>query len=376
MATNNWVGGSGDWGTASLWSAGTIANAATTTADITAAGTYTVSIGGGETFAIGQGTLDNANATPAGRLQRRRPEPVRRRVSTSRRAPWPWPALWRAARSTWPGGTLFALGGTLADMTVIGPLAVTVPYAVLTLADGTSVRGTVAGQQGTIAVTGAGIGFADATAALTDTLLELGSATGNYYYGQLRLDGALQVGTQSTLEVLGDHTDITVSDPSDQFGDAIVNTGVFALAGTGDIFGGQLAAFDNSGTVILGASDTLDLTLTAADGSLLPSASFANTGTIVLGAGAVLAIDGNIDAAALGTIQNNGGTLALSGSFDNTGHTLTSSPGGAFADVGARRHVRRWRDRSGRRRAGVCRRHPGRRRRRLRHPDRGGPDSC
>lgn len=103
---------------------------------------------------------------------------------------------------------------------------------------------------------------------------------------------------------------LLISDPN-----ATLNTG-FLTIGSGGL--------NNAGTLAIGASGSVVV------GTASGSGSFANTGTITLGSGARLTLYANISTSALAQVQSTGGMVALQGTLDNTGATLTAAPFGAL----------------------------------------------
>ena len=168
--------------------AGTVASGPATTADITAAGSYDVSIGPGETYAVGGGTLDGATATLT--IDYSAELDLSGGVLAQQAGTLALEGTLADGTLDLAGGSVFDGAGTLAGMTVIGALTVAAYGDALSISNGIAIRGTAAGQQGTIDVTEGSINFRDSET-LTDALLTFGTATGEYDFGGFNVAGTL-----------------------------------------------------------------------------------------------------------------------------------------------------------------------------------------
>src|SRR5262249_40116092 len=110
---------------------------------------------------------------------------------------------------------------------------------------------------------------------------------------------------------------------SNQPGDGIVNEGVInADAANSEFFISPLN-FTNAGAINVSNGDSL----------FIQSQSWSNSGTITVGAGSSLHLGGNISDPQLAGITNNGGTIYIDGTLDNTGQSLTVGAGSALGNV-------------------------------------------
>ncbi len=218
------------------------------------------------------------------------------------------------------GGKLAVQSGTFDAVTYAGRLDLSAlgTLATLDVVNGLSV------QAGTVDVTGAGdtLQFLDSET-LDHLTLNLGSAAGSD--AALRGDptGTLALGPDTVLNGAGGQ--MTVS------ADAFVNQGRIAEAGgvlgisatttltnAGTIVVGgtasgatlQAANLSNSGSIAIGAGDTLVLQSVTYDGQPAP-AGFTNTGTIQMTPGSELVLDTSTTLARLGAVGGSGGTLEI-----------------------------------------------------------------
>lgn len=106
-------------------------------------------------------------------------------------------------------------------------------------------------------------------------------------------------------------------------GPTFSNSGAISVSGGNAIIGSRAVSWLNAGTITFAAGSTGSI----GSGN---SASWVNTGTISVASGATLDVDGAYSTKQLESIINNGGTIGIDGSLNNTGATLTVGAGSAF----------------------------------------------
>jgi hypothetical protein len=218
-----------------------------------------------------------------------------------------------------PGGNLtIGVGGTamLEDVSETGTLNLTGAAAYLRVREGLVLSGAAN-------ITGAGseLGFlgsqafgqaqvqlgAAGTAAVIDVLHDYSQQGGS----TLTLGTLLSVIQSGPLAAIGTSGDVT--------GDAVINYGSITAAVTGGTFALGGADFINRGLVAVSSGDTLAIT----------AASFFSGGTISV-SDATLSIGDSLTVAALGNLQLSNATVAVSGTLDNQGGTLALGAGSSF----------------------------------------------
>ena len=250
------------------------------------------------------------------------------------------------------GGTLTVAGGTFDAITYDGTLDLSTLGSLTTLdvADGLAVAG------GTIAITGPGdvLQFLDSET-LDNVTLNVGSASGTD--ARLLGDpaGTLTLGPAAVLNQAGGQVTVAAGTIVNQgriaaaagalgiSGSNFSNAGTIGLSGTATCLVVQAATLSNSGSIAIGAGDTLTLQSIYYNAEP-PPPGLANTGTISLAPGGELVLDLHTTLAALGTVAGSGGTLEIAakqawfasqtgGVLDLGGGTLEIGGGGAFSDL-------------------------------------------
>ena len=220
------------------------------------------------------------------------------------------------------GGTIAYAGGTLDGVTLSGPLDLSAANASLTIADGINFTGSTPGL---ILDTGAGssLSFSE-TQTLDNVAIIAGNSTGtaSLKAGELILDA---------------NSSLTVIRPDNTFSFAgLDNRGTVSIIDSSTF---QLTNVTNTGTVNIEGSNLFERglanagTLALADGTSLYASvvgAFSNTGTITVDSTSTLHIENDLTLAQLGTIDNNGGTVLISGELDLTGDTLDITAGSPF----------------------------------------------
>lgn len=218
------------------------------------------------------------------------------------------------------GGALSVQGATFDAITYAGTLDLAA-FGTLTTLDvvnGLSVQG------GTIDVTGPGdtLQFLDSET-LDHVTLNLGSAGGGDAALSGDASGTLALGSsQTAADVAGGQVNVSaaaflnqgqISDAGGALGIAatsLVNAGTIDLTGLATSAVLQAATLSNSGSIGIGAGDTLVLQSVTYHTGPAPS-GFTNTGTISIGAGGELVLDTNATLAGLGAIGGSDGTLEI-----------------------------------------------------------------
>jgi adhesin HecA-like repeat protein len=124
----------------------------------------------------------------------------------------------------------------------------------------------------------------------------------------------------------------------------LVNQGLIEFSGAPwvQIGGNAPSSFTNSGTIVAGREEVLATLQDFANAGLLDiigafdlniGRSFANTGTVALAAGGTFDLNARTSLAALGRIDNAGGTIGIGGTLDLGGGTLAVAAGETFGNV-------------------------------------------
>lgn len=262
------------------------------------------------------------------------------------------------------GGTLTAQGGTLANVTVLGPfevgddsfLTTTGTFAVQDAGGG---PGTITfGSASALKILGAlAIGQAGALGTITmandraSLLFDNGGTLDDVF-----LDAAGDLSGITATDaplLLGPDLIAVMNSPEFQFQGSFINQATITIAaGTTYVEGiAGIGTFDNQGSIGVGPA-SLNLrdgtfvntgAIEVAGGGTLtigPQTSLINTGAITLDAGATLARLDNTTLSDLtgGGIVNNGGTLVVSGLLDLQGGTMDIAPTGLFSTVDVTEH--------------------------------------
>ena len=167
------------------------------------------------------------------------------------------------------------------------------------------------------------------------TLASTGNGTQMSFFGAQSLSGAGQVlfGGSASSGVINGSGPLTIGAgisirTGTQGGSVspftLINQGLISAETPGKILSISPTSFTNSGTA------------QATDGTLaITAASWTNSGTLGVSGSGVLQLGGTFTSAGLGTINRSGGTINLTGIFDNTGATFAlTAATGSFNLVG------------------------------------------
>jgi hypothetical protein len=347
MATFSWLNAvSADWTTAADWNGGgSYPDAATASATIGVAGSYSVSIAAGESISVGAVTLSAAGATlaVAGTLQ--------------------------GATVLLAGGTLAVGGGTLDGVTLRGsfdlgdgvPIPIVGGYqqsGTTYVRDGLTAEAINTAPFGTLNVDAGMLAFLDSET-LDNAAVAVGS-TDDPVLGVIAENQAL--GTLTFGAGL-DVTTIGQAQFSGAAGSSLVNLGSITAGFNQSLHIGSLTVstnFSNAGLLTVGQGSTSDSsghevvsftgsfsntgTVSIDSGGrlvLLASSGFTNTGTVLIASGGSLEIDGNggvftlaqLDAMAA-AFPRVGGTVDMVGTWELGGGTLDTTDFGNVTVIG------------------------------------------
>jgi hypothetical protein len=242
------------------------------------------------------------------------------------------------------GGTFDFAGGTLADLTWVGPMDLT---GVTVMLDNVAVQaaedgpGTVTLDNTNLYVTGAGTldGMTLNASGNFDTVSD-----GPIYFPTA---GTVTLGSTAVLNAVAGGTDVVL-----QAATAVVNDGTINVAGTGEILAVQAPNFINANLVNVASNGVFLAGATVAYPTIPPGAfenagdiaiasdgtfdvgpnetSYTNLGTISFAdPTSTLELNGTATATALGNFTG-AGQLVVGGLLDNTGNTLDIGPAGSF----------------------------------------------
>ena len=308
-ATVTWIGGSGDWNTATNWSTGSLpgtndnvvigAGASITVTH--SSGTHTVSsVQSQQAFVLSGGSLTVSNTFQANNTFT---------LSGG--------TLARATVVMTNGFSLVASSGTLDGVTVNGnwDVGASVSGATLTVLDGLTINGTL--QVGN--PTNSNYGYINFSG--TQTLGGSGTvvfgdyyyAPAPYYYNSLRLANG---GTALTIGA-----GITVRGQNGAIGYSSVWGGPQNVAVTNL---GTMSCDVSGGTIIITAQPFSNQGLAQGinGGTLTLNGTWSNSGTLVESGGA-LNLGGSFSLAGVGTLNRTNGAVNLTGTLNNTNGTLT-----------------------------------------------------
>jgi hypothetical protein len=334
MTAYTWIGGTGNWKTASNWrpagpptatdtatisetgAAYTVTinsadvaqslteNSSSATVDdtgtLTLGGTFTLSAG---TFILGQGGTLSGGTTEL------------------------------------TGGTFTCDGGTMIGVTYDGALDLSEANASVGLAGGTVVNNAKGTGAGTINDTGSNSTlYLDNTQTFNNATINLGGTSKSVStleaYDPKGVGTVLTLGSNVTVDESGD---AIITDSGDA-GDGIVNQGDIKQSGTKSTLDFNGNSLTNSGTITAASSGgalTIDPTTFANSGTLaisngdavtIEASNFSNTGSITLASGVSLYLDTTVTLAKLGTVSNSG-TVYIDGTLNLAGGTLNGSTG-------------------------------------------------
>ena len=323
MTTFNWkTAGSGDWNTPQSWDLGSVPNSGSADAVIALPGAYTVTIAGGESFALDAlrlndtaavleiaGTLSfngivNVLALQAGTLQLENG------------------AIISGGTISQTGGAFTAHGGTLSGVVYAGTLDLSAANSALTLTgDTTFTPGALinlsggAFQNSYLYVLG--------SQTLDNATIDIGNGGyGNNYIVNQGTGAVLTLGPNLTIDLTGAVAALTGTDAP---GDGIVNDGTILAAQSGATFTIDATNFANDGSIAVSNGAFIDLT-GAPTAGLINSIAKTTGGTVRIGGivngGTITAPSGGVGGAG-GTLSGVGyiGTLDLSAA--NSALTLT-----------------------------------------------------
>jgi fibronectin-binding autotransporter adhesin len=354
-----WGSETGTWGTPNYWTPAGPPNASTAQAVIDTAGTYTVTVGAGDTYQLDTLVLDDANATLAvdGTLDF---DGTARTIALEAGTLTLQGGVIEGATIEASGGVFIFNAGTLDAVTYRGQLDIA-DYADVQSTGGLVVEGPSGTPGGTLAF--GNFSELDVTGGLTvGTAADHGSITLEDEGAALVFDdsetlnnavvtiGGFDEAIDSNANTLtfGANTTVDVSGSGQSL------TGSFVNAGTFDVTGGDTSFYDYSDSTVdnqasLRVSDaTLNIfvghfsnegSIGIGAGGLLnvdTGTSFASTGSLTVASGGTLDLQIALTLAQLessGIVVEAGGTLGISGSLDLGGDTLTLDSTGLFSDV-------------------------------------------
>jgi hypothetical protein len=313
-SVTSWNGTTGDWLTPSGWSAGVPAIGFD--ANVALGGTYTLSLGYGETGSVRTLTVSG----PAATVDINGTLTVASALSVT--------AGTLALAGTIVGGTMSAASGavqydsgTLSNVAYWGTLDLSANYSYLIDAGGLTLAGASGTGPGTVQLTGYGSSlYVAASDTLNNATINIGDTNTDSTLYLYNSGVTLTLGSGLTLQHVGTYAQIYLPNS----GDAIINKGTIAAGLSGGQFTVSSGAFTNQGTISVTNCDSFDTTSTTfsntgnvtVNGGTLSLGSWANTGTISLSAG-VLNLGTSSSGAwtGVGTIKATGGTLGLGGSL-------------------------------------------------------------
>jgi fibronectin-binding autotransporter adhesin len=311
MTTSNWnVSASGDWSDASDWSGG-VPNSSSDDAVIAQSGTYTVTIGSGESFTVGSITLNDANATLkiGGKLDLAN-------TLTLTAGTLNLTGTIDGGTIDTAGGTLNADGGTLAATTVQGTINLfTSSSDPLVVSGGLDMAG--------IGGTGAGtINFSQAysdlqfsgTETITNATFAMNTNVATIFdYGA----GTVTIAATTAFNQSAANTSVGIVGTGSDTGTVVNDGTINASAGGDSSFAIGVDTFTNAGTISVTNGDTLQIFASNLD----------NTGTISVDGTSTLQF-GAVTTGELGTIDTvSGSTLYFSGTLDNADATYVPAAG-------------------------------------------------
>lgn len=359
MSKSKWIGRSGDWATAADWSHG-VPDSATATAVLGGAKHFTLTVGAGESFAVGAVSISDAAATLA----------LAGTLTLSGDLSLGAATLDLMTGGEIAGGTIVtgtgALdfgGGTLDACDIIGPLNLGGARPDLLIAGGLKVSAAGGGAgQVSLGASGGTIVFEGSQAFNGATI---SSEAG--YNNSIQATGTLTLGTQALFSAVNSRTtfsgvDVVNAGTIDTSGsaagislkvDTFTNKGAISVGGYfGSVYvGGD--SFTNHGQISVSGGGShfnsyAHEFLNAADGSMTVASGgtiamgdylqglindrFNNLGTITVDYGGALVMSGNFSARQIGDVVNDG-ALQLKGNIDNAQGTLTFGAGGLGGDV-------------------------------------------
>lgn len=284
-ATNySWVGGSGNWGTAANWSPSGVPGSATgDTADISASGTYTVSLDVSPANALAGVTIGNCSGcAPTLSVN------AGRSINVSGTTGVGSASFLSNAELLINGGTFTGSG----NIVVESGARITWP------------AGTISGSGNVQVLAGATVTMTNSNWTYLDTRTLFNAGTFDYtpnasYYWSLYNGATLN--NSATFSILGDN----------QIGNSGSNT--ITNSGTFQKSGGSSTATIASGVVMNNSG-----TLAVSSGTLMLNGGGSSSGTINIGSGEKLEIP-------TGTFTLTGGTVTGAGDLRVTGGTLTVS---------------------------------------------------
>ncbi|MBA3812098.1 MAG: hypothetical protein H0X27_10760 [Caulobacteraceae bacterium] len=326
MTSSFWTGGNGDWGEGAHWSDG-VPDAPDADATIGAAGTYTVTLGAGESFTARDVGLSAAAAT----LE------VRGALDLSGTLSLDSGTFDLASGGVIHGGTIVTGAatmlfdhGVLDDVQVVGPLDLSSAFSWLTVTHGLKVT-SPSGGRGLITLDGdfSVLDF-QGSQSFDHARISLGGAPG-FNGGFILNTGTLTLGRHVTVVSSIDRARATIG------GATVINDGVILSRAHFGFFAIDPKAFTNNGSIIAGGRQSVlvadgksfingltgTIEVKATDRVIVggEKSTFDNQGSIVIDEGGQLTLGGTYSLASLGSIQNDG-VLNLGGLLMNQGSTL------------------------------------------------------
>jgi hypothetical protein len=346
-----WIGGTGNWKTASNWSPAGPPTATDTAAISETGAAYTVTINSADVAQSLTESSSSATVDDVGSLTLSSTFTL----SAGTFILGSGGALSGGATKL-TGGTFTCDGGTLSSVTFDGALDLSETDASVYIASGTVVNNAAGTGAGTINDTGeSSTLYFDNTQTFNNATINLGGTAGyNSFLEDYDSTGSgtvLTLGSNVTINETGD----AVIGDSGNAGDGIVNQGAIKQSGassqltfsgnsltnsgtiTGAGSGGALTiddtTFTNSGTLAISNGEIATIEPTnftnAAAGvisvgagstlTLAPAGSWSNAGSITLASGSSLYLGGSFTLAGLGKLTNSGATVYVEGTFTNTG---------------------------------------------------------
>jgi hypothetical protein len=242
------------------------------------------------------------------------------------------------------GSGLVFSGGTLDGVTYQGVLDMSSTSSSVYVKDGITLTGAGGTGNGLINLTGQSSAlYARGTETLDNAALNIGNVSADTLYNY-DVDGpsVLTLGSHLTVNQTGNSANF--SGYYNQAGSGIVNAGTINAGFNGGNFTIGDVSFTNQGTINVSNGDRFNINSTAfantSGGAVIvsggigsiSSSSWSNSGSLIV-SGGTLNLGSSFSLAQLGTVNHTAGTLALTGTLNDTGATLNIGSGSALGTI-------------------------------------------
>jgi hypothetical protein len=329
-AVSNYKGVNGDWYSTNVWTNGP--PTAQTNASVSLAGTYTLTLNGGETAAVNTLALKAANGTYAfsGTLD------VTTSVTVSAGALQLTGVIDGGILDNAGGGSItFGNNSVLDSVAYQGTLDLSENYANVVIENGGSLAGAGGKGAATINLTGyQAYLYAEGDETLNNATVNFGGTNGTSYvrsYDPTNQGAILTLGSSLVLMQTG--LNVALQDSGNAY-DAVYNEGTIKASVSGGTFTVSGNDFENDGTIAVSGGDTFAIqsaqfvntkTLTVSGSTLGISGTYQNTGSVTA-TNSVLDFATSLTGAQLTAIVVGGGdTLNLSGTLTENGTLLVGT---------------------------------------------------